>query len=130
VITTARRGARRIDASDLGAALKGVYRLFRREADKCPVGPLVNAADCLEEAMRQFGCTPPDTEEPAGPFHIVEIGSARGGDTRLLKVGLTREVVGPAADGGPELIAACPDQDAAERVMRALELLDTVHNRE
>jgi hypothetical protein len=108
----------------------GVYRRFRREADKCPVGPLVNAADCLEEAMRQFGCTPPDTEKPAGPFHIVEIGNtlsapgnALGGDKRFLKVGLTREVCGPGPDGGPVLIAACPTQEAAERVKRALENL-------
>ena len=61
---------------------------------------------------------------------IVEIGgrvtvpgNVLGGDKRFLTVGLTREVVGPGADGGPELIAACPDQASAELVKRALENL-------
>ena len=61
---------------------------------------------------------------------IVEIGecvtvpgNVLGGDKRFPKVGLTREVVGPGADGGPELIAACPDQESAELVKRALENL-------
>jgi len=64
------------------------------------------------------------------PYSIVEIGgtittpgNATGGNKRFLKVGLTREVCGPGADGGPELIAACPTQEAAERVKRALESL-------
>ena len=68
--------------------------------------------------------------EPPRPYYIVEIGNtvstpgnALGGDKRFLKVGLTREVCGPGPDGGPVLIAACPTQEAAERVKRALENL-------
>ena len=66
------------------------------------------------------------------PYYIVEIGSTittpgniAGGKTKRLnlKVGLTREVCGRGADGGTELIAACPTQEAAERVKRALENL-------
>ena len=45
------------------------------------------------------------------------------GDKHLLKAGLTREILGPAPDGGPMFIAACPTQAAAELVKRALENL-------
>jgi hypothetical protein len=140
MITAAKPKTKRLDAADLGAALRGVYRLFRQEADACPVGPLVNAADCLAEAMRQYGHDPDETDQryPAVDFRIVEIGehspasgNAKGGDKRFLRLGLTREVVGPKAysryamtPGGPEVIAVCPTQEAAERVKRALELVD------
>jgi hypothetical protein len=67
---------------------------------------------------------------PPAPFYIVEIGNKRsgpiyanGGNRSFLKVGLTYEVCGPAKDGTPELIAACPNQEAAELVKRALESL-------
>lgn len=64
-------------------------------------------------------------------YHIVAIGRkergcAVGGDKGLLTVGLYYEVVGPVEDGGPGLIAACPDRLCAERVVRALRLEESL----
>ena len=46
-----------------------------------------------------------------------------GGDRKLLKAGMKYEVVGPGADGGPTLFAACPDKPTAELVKEAFLLL-------
>lgn len=62
-------------------------------------------------------------------FTIVKIGStevaagcdAIGGDKRLLKVGLTHEIIGVGKDGGPVLLAACPNLQAAQAIKVALE---------
>jgi len=68
---------------------------------------------------------------PTGPYYIVETsnrittpGNIAGGEDQALNLlGFTRQVFGRGADGGMELIAACPTQEAAERVKRALESL-------
>jgi hypothetical protein len=65
------------------------------------------------------------------PYYIVETsnkittpGNIAGGEDQALNLlGFTRQVFGRGADGGMELIAACPTQEAAERVKRALENL-------
>lgn len=62
-------------------------------------------------------------------FRIIAIGAHElpagcdsiGGDRKLLKVGLTHEIVGPGPDGGPVLLAACPNLQAAQAIKQALE---------
>lgn len=46
---------------------------------------------------------------------------AIGGNKRLLTVGLTHEIVGTGPDGGPVLLAACPNLPAAQAIKLALE---------
>ena len=46
---------------------------------------------------------------------------AIGGDKRFLKVGLTHEIIGIGPDGGPVLLAACPNLPAAQAIKLALE---------
>jgi len=64
-------------------------------------------------------------------FQIVAIGAhklpegcnAIGGDRKFLKAGLTHEIVGPGPDGGPVLLAACPNLQAAQAIKQALEFV-------
>jgi len=64
-------------------------------------------------------------------FKIVAIGKTKipegcdaiGGDRCFLKVGLDYEIVGPGPDGGPVLLAVCPNLPAAQAIKLALELI-------
>ena len=71
--------------------------------------------------LQVFEFKKPGQERPSDPDFELMVGSE---PTRLLKLGLTHEVIGPDPhDGGPKLICVCPNGDSARAIKNALELL-------